>query len=342
MDKRFSIKNKLIVIFGLLLLIAGLGLTFTSIAITRAALTKRIEAQLSQQAKDTAEIIYGRIDSLFQFVEGIARMPVLRNPDASIQEKLTVLRKEVAFNDDLHDAGFINNNGTMFTTSGNTLSVAQEKWFADAAQGKRIITEPVESLTNKKWILTLAVPVYDDNRAVISVLSVAAPLEWLNRSIEDIVIGKTGYCYMIGATGNTIAFHDPKYIYERWNTIESAKTDPSLSALAVVEKKAITEEHAGYAEYEWLGASAVAGYARMPKTGWGIIIRAPLKEFMNAVTILKRTLYLLGFIGSGIILVIVFLVAYAIVKPINRAVCTKKYCTRRRRFDGSASYQRKR
>jgi len=324
MGKRFSIKNKLIVIFGLLLLIAGLGLTFTSIAITRAALTKRIEEQLSQQAKDTAEIVYGRIDSLFQFVEGIARMPVLRNPEASIQERLAALKKEVAFNEDLHDAGLINKNGTMFTTNGDTISVAQEKWFADAARGKRIITEPVESLTTKKWILTLAMPVYDDNRSVFSVLAMAVPLEWLNRSIEDIVIGKTGYCYMIGVTGNTIAFHEPKYIYTKWNTIQEAKNDPSLSALAVVEKKAITEEHAGYAEYEWQGESVVAGYVKMPKIGWGIIIRAPLKEFMRAVTILKRTLYLLGFIGSGVILIIVFLVAYAIVKPINRAVFALK------------------
>jgi len=320
MKKRFSIKNKLIIIFGILLLIAGLVLTLTAVFITRKALTKRIEVQLSQQAKDTAEIIYGRIDSLFQFVEGIARMPVLRDPNASIQSKLDVLRKEVTFNKDLHDAGVIDSNGILFTTSGSEVSARSEQWFADAALGKRVIAEPIESLVDKQWVLTLAVPIYDDNHTVSGVLSVVVPAEWLSAAIKDIVIGDTGYCYLIGKTGNVIAFHEAKYIYEQWNSIERAKQDAALSSLAAVEQKAITEEHAGYASYEWLGESVVAGYAKLPEVGWGIIVRAPLDEFMSAVTILKRTLYVIGAITSGIILIIVLLVAYTIVKPINAVV----------------------
>ena len=68
MKTRFSIKNQLMVIFGILFLIEGAAFTFISLGITRKALRNKIEHQLTQQAKDTAEIIYGRVDSLFQFI----------------------------------------------------------------------------------------------------------------------------------------------------------------------------------------------------------------------------------------------------------------------------------
>ena len=70
MKTRFSIKNQLMAIFGILFLIEGIIFTITTIEITKRSLRNRIERQLIQQAKDTAEIIYGRVDSLFKFIEG--------------------------------------------------------------------------------------------------------------------------------------------------------------------------------------------------------------------------------------------------------------------------------
>lgn len=231
-----------------------------------------------------------------------------------------MLKKEVAFNNDLHEAGIISTNGTMFTITGNRASARDSRWLTAALNGERVIAEPIESLTSKQWVLTLAVPIYDDNHAITSVLAVAVPADWLNNAIKDIVIGETGYCYLIGKTGNRIAFHDMKYVHERYNSMEKAKQDPTLISLANVEKKVITEDKAGCAEYQWKGESVIVGYAQLPTIGWGLIVRAPLKEFMNAISILKKSLYLLGIIISGALLLVVIVVARAIVKPLNAAV----------------------
>ena len=320
MKTRFSIKNQLMAIFGILFLIEGIIFTITTIEITKRSLRNRIERQLIQQAKDTAEIIYGRVDSLFQFIEGIARSPILRDQTLAIQDKLEMLRQEVAFNKNLHEAGLIDIHGTMVTTTGNRASAQDSQWFSAALQGERVIAEPIESLTDKQWVLTLAVPVYDDTHAVTSVLAVVVPADWLNNAIKDIVIGDTGYCYLVGKTGTTIAFYDTKYVHEQYNTMEKAKQDSTLIPLAMLEKKAITEDHAGCAEYNWKGESVIAGYARLPELGWGLIVRAPLKEFMHAISVLKRSLYILAIIISSVLLIAVVLVARAIVKPITAAV----------------------
>ena len=320
MKTRFSIKNQLMVIFGILFLIEGAAFTFISLGITRKALRNKIEHQLTQQAKDTAEIIYGRVDSLFQFIEGIARSPVLRDQNLPMQDKLDMLRQEVAFNKDLHEAGIIDTHGAMITTTGNRASARDSQWFSAALHGERVIAEPIESLTDKQWVLTLAVPIYDDTHTITSVLAVVVPADWLTDAIKDIIIGNTGYCYLIGKTGTTIAFYDTKYVYEQYNTNEQAKQDSSLIPLAAVERKAITEDQAGCAEYQWKGESVIAGYAKIPKIGWGLIVRAPVNEFMNAISILKKSLYLLGIVISGALLLVVIVVVRTIIKPIIAAV----------------------
>jgi len=87
MKKRFSLRYKLILIFGLLI---ALGLSvegFLAVYTARKAVTEKIEDHLIDKAVDTAEIIDGRITAMFQFLEGITRMPIIQDSSVSYQEK---------------------------------------------------------------------------------------------------------------------------------------------------------------------------------------------------------------------------------------------------------------
>ena len=97
--KRFSMRIKLMLIFGLLILVACLTLGILAVRIARKAVTEKVEAHLIDKATDTAEIIDGRINAMFQFLEGIARTPILRDNSLSYQEKTAYLTKEATFND---------------------------------------------------------------------------------------------------------------------------------------------------------------------------------------------------------------------------------------------------
>ena len=77
MKKRFSLKNKLIFIFGILIVLAAGIEGIFAVRIARKAVTEKVEAHLIDKATDTANIIDGRINTMFQFLEGIARMPDL-------------------------------------------------------------------------------------------------------------------------------------------------------------------------------------------------------------------------------------------------------------------------
>ena len=78
--KRFPIRYKLILIFGLLIVVAGVTEAVLAIRIARKAVTEKVETHLTDKAADVAEIIDGRITALYQLLNGIARMPFLTDP----------------------------------------------------------------------------------------------------------------------------------------------------------------------------------------------------------------------------------------------------------------------
>ena len=97
-SKRVSIRTKLLVIFGLLIIVAVFMLGLLALTIAKRATTEKVATHLIDKAKDTAEILTGRITALFQFAEGIARSHTLIDSSVSTLEKAKFLEKEASFN----------------------------------------------------------------------------------------------------------------------------------------------------------------------------------------------------------------------------------------------------
>ena len=77
--KRFSIRNKLIIVFGLLIAVASLMEGTLAIRLARKAVIEKLEVQLIDKALDEAEIIDAKITALFQFLEGLSHIEIKSN-----------------------------------------------------------------------------------------------------------------------------------------------------------------------------------------------------------------------------------------------------------------------
>ena len=320
MKNRFSLRYKLILIFGLLIAIASLIEGLLAIRIARRAVTEKIETHLVDKANDVAEVVDGRISAMFQFLEGLARMPVFRDTQASYREKTAVLKSEVAFNKNLHTAAISDTKGFMYTLDNQQLKSNDRNWFHSALQGNRFATEPYLSRSDNKMIQTFAVPIYDDNKQVIGILAAATLAQWLSDQISDIVVGKTGACYIAGIEGTIIADRDKSLIDNGINVINNAKQDASFVSVASFLSRAIEAAKSEVGYYNYKGNSYIASYAKVKSTNWTVVIRAPVYEFMGTVNSLRFSMIIIGVIILLIALVIVFFVARAIIKPINVAV----------------------
>lgn len=295
MKKRFSMRNKLLIIFGLLIAAAAITEGLLAVRTARKAVTEKIETHLIDKAADTAEIIDGRITAFFQFLEGIARMPVLSDTTISVKEKIKILQKEAAFNASIIELDFSDLNGTVHSIDGDT-QIGDREWFKTALNGKPFISEPLISRTTQKLIQIIAVPMYNNDRQIIGVLSADIDGLWLSEQIDDIVVGKTGECYILDSSGSTVADKDATLVKTRANTCEDAKTDTSLASCAAFEKLAVEIDEPSVGYFEYKGENVIASYAPMKTTDWTIIIDAPVSEFMGSVDELRLEMLIIGMV----------------------------------------------
>ena len=184
--------------------------------------------------------------------------------------------------------------GYRRTASGKTIFVADREWFIQARNGKPFISEPFLSRSDNKFVTVFAVPLRDDNNAVSGVLACSIGGEALSDIIDDIKVGETGNCYVLGTTGNTIADVDREYVQSLYNAVEAAKTDPSLASFAALEKLAVESETPGIGYYTYDGTKKIAGYAKSKLADWTVVLKAPYNEFMGTVNTLSLTMDFIG------------------------------------------------
>ena len=320
MKKRFSLRYKLIIIFGLLIALAAVIEGFLAVQIARRAVLEKIETHLIDKASDTAEIINGRAAAFLQFIEGIARMPLLRDENISAKAKADFLAQEVSFNTHLREMNFSDINGQCILPDGSVVSVGDRTWFRVSLGGKKYFSAPYISRATGELIAVLSVPIYDENRTVVGVLSADVPGLMLSEDIADIVIGKTGNCYILDTQGVIIADKDSSLVQTQFNVIEQAKRDASLTETAAFLQNVLTAQKSSVDYYTYQGVRYIASFAKITSVNWFVVVRAPVNEFLGTVNTLQLSVIIIGIVILISALVVVYLVARAIVKPIQTAV----------------------
>ena len=320
MKKRFSLRYKLVIIFSLLIAAASLVEIVLAVQTARKAVTEKVETHLIDKATDVAEVIDGRVTAFWQFLEGIARMPAFRNPDLSYTEKSRLLDKEAAFNNQILDLNIADRNGILYTSDGKATDISHLAWYKGSNGGQRYFAEPFMSPVLHKLVMAVIVPVMDDNNTHIASLVALIPGLWLTDRIDDIIVGETGYCYILDRTRTTIAHKDTSVVEQMWNNGEKAKSNAALTSLADFERLAVERHDSSVGFYTYNGIKKIASYTDMKTTGWTVIINAPSDEFMGAVRTLRTSMTLIGIVILLAAVCVIYFVARTIIKPIQTAV----------------------
>ena len=319
MKKRFSIRYKLILIFGLLIALASLVEGLLAVRTARKAVTEKVEAHLIDKASDVAEIIDGHVTAFWQFLEGIARLPLFSDTSISNAEKIKLLQKEASFNSDIFELDFSELDGTVHSIDGDA-HIGDREWFQAARSGKPFISEPLLSVTTQKLIQVISVPIYDNNHQIIGVLSADINGLWLSEQIKDIVVGQTGDCSIFGQTGTFIADRDRTLVEKQVNMHEEAKKNAAFRSVAAFIDTAVESDQSAIGFYEYKDKKKIGSYATIKALDWAITVTAPYNEFMGTVNTLQTSMIIIGVVILVIALAIVYLIAGAMVKPVQTAV----------------------
>ena len=275
---------------------------------------------LIDKANDIAEVINGRITAFFQFAEGLARMPTLRDANTPPREKTALLTKEAARDSIIRELAFIDDQGTYHGASGKTIDLREREYVRRALDGQNFISEPYVSKTDNSLVITVSVPIYDDNRRVIGLVMCDINAEWLSDQIDDIVVGQSGDCSIFGPTGTFIADRDRTLVEKQINMHEEAKKNEAFRSVAAFIDTAVESDQSAVGFYEYKGTKKIGSYTTIKTLDWTITVTAPVNEFMGTVDELRLEMIGIGAVTLMIALAIVYFIAGAMVKPVQTAV----------------------
>lgn len=316
--KIFSIRYKLVILFSALILVSDVVLGIVAISIARRAVLKEIQDGLLEKVNSTSEIIEAKVEAFFSRLEGIARAPILRNPNASKAEKIAYLRKEVNFNSELKSLDVTDLKGLSYTSDETECRVDSELWFKIASKNGKFLSDPYNCPRTKRFITTFAVPIYGDEGEVIAVLSASVSGYWTGSAIKDLVVGKKGYCYVTNRDGTLIGYKDDAVVNKKINAIEMAKTDKTYSELAQFLETVIKNEDSGIGYYNFNGTSNIAAFKKIKNAGGrAIIATAPLSDFMDSVNTLQLSMALIALLILLSSIAIIWFSARGLVQPVR-------------------------
>lgn len=200
------------------------------------------------------------------------------------------------------------------------IEVGDLEWFRIASKGQQFVSEPFILRVYNQLVIVLAVPIYDTNQQQLGSLVALTHGTRLSKDIADITIGSTGYCFVLGRTGTTIAHKDTTLVSKMDNFQKNAETDSSWKSVAEFSKKAVASETPSIDYYQYGGMKNIASFAHMKTTDWTVIVKAPVNEFMGTVNSLRITMAVAGILVLIISLIIMYFAASSTVTPIQNTV----------------------
>ena len=321
--KQFSIRYKIVLVFGLLIAVATITEAIIALLKARQAVRTRVGLHLIGKANDTASIINGKLDSFFQFMEGISGMHQLTDPSFSIADRLALLEQETKHCKWILDLQVSDPNGDAHTYSG-VVNDFKTAWFQTAINGGKAFSEPFKSAFDNSMVSIISLPLFGDGKKIIGTLNAVIDGFEISKNVKDIVVGKTGECYVVDSRGNIIAHKDSELVKNGFNPIEESKTNPEYLSLADFIQKVLTSEKSQVEYYTYKGVSYITSYASLNMNGWKVVIRAPVNEFMGTVNTLRFSMIIVGIIILTITATITYFIAYKMVAPVKLTVSALK------------------
>lgn len=160
-----SIKTKLLVYFGALLIVICSGLGFISYCMASNSLVSNAEDVLPQFAAAAAKVVESRVDGQLSTLEAVANMDGIKDLNSGIESKLAILAQESQRNGHIK-MGIADLDGNYKTTKGENLNIKDRAHFKNAIAGERYISDPIVSKTDNSMIVTTAVPIKSQDKII--------------------------------------------------------------------------------------------------------------------------------------------------------------------------------
>ena len=306
-----SIKTKLVVSFSIL--VFGVAFIIGLIAGVTAYNSLKKEAQYSLQllSEQGAKLVENRMDKQVTELEMVALNKEVINMGWEVN--LDVLKGEMEKTEYM-DIGYVMPNGYTHFTDGTVRLMSDRSYVVNALAGKTTISDVIISRVTREPEIEVAVPISNGSEVVAALIG-RLDANALSEITKDIGHGDQGYSFMINGNGTMIAHPDMEKVLGRYNPIEGAEKDPTLSTVADAFQRILDNKN-GVESFSMEGDNLYAGYSPIEGTIWSFVITAAEDEIMASVTSMVRMLIIIILIVFVCSLGLVLLLDSRLTKPL--------------------------
>ncbi|MFH1035342.1 MAG: methyl-accepting chemotaxis protein [Pseudomonadota bacterium] len=312
---RLSLRSRFL-IPTLALIFLGMGAaTLVSYRNSQVALEEAVSAQITQLASSTAlqaaTWLRERRFNVRQWSEDpMLRAAAMSSEAASvtINQYLGRLKKETPAFQTLAVA---NAAGLITAASDPQLAgVGKEgdrPYFQQALKGQPAISEVFRNAATGHPVLNIAAPILSAGEPAGAFIATLDLTYFTSEFLDPIKVGQQGYAYLVSAKGLALGHPDKKKIMD----LDLSKLDFGRQIMAAKQ---------GLLSYTFEGSDKLAAFQHDSELGWVVVVTANYADLMAPA---RRLGYINGLIALAALALaglVMFLVARAIVRPINACV----------------------
>ena len=323
MLKRFPLKARLSLTFGLLFTVSMVTMNFISVRSSRLALERQAASHLITLAENQATIFEQTYIEKFRIqMETLARGSVVSNPNTPLSEKIEILKSEaeIAKKDGCLRMIVTDAQGNAYRTDGTTANAKNFEWFQKSIQGEFFLSTPYPSYKDGSLVCTIAAPIYGRDKAIIGTIATVYDGLKIYETIRNIKIGESGEVYILDKDGVTIADHDVALIYSQENAYVKSQSDKELESIGRFEHTAVQSTTSGSGSYKYKGAIKDAAYAKISTTGWTLITTDYRQKYMVAI----RLIIIIDTILVILVVCIIFVVSLGLSRALQKTATALK------------------
>ncbi len=344
-----TIKTKMTLLFGILILIICSGMGFISFQASSEALIADTEKSMSQLAMEASQAVNAGISQYLNSLEAVAANELFYNSeatDAYDQKIMNILQKETKRAGYLYMA-FVNQAGQAIYEDGGHSDLSREDYIKRGLNGERVVSDPMV-IKDNQIIMVYAVPVMDGTKAEGVLIGLRDAYE-LGELASQITYGESGNAYIMNRHGNTIAHSDKEKLVSVLNQVsaqtgkDGASTADGISsatqAADAVTSASVTEGQqgqnllgfenfeqfqqdmangkAGFGEYKADGETKYMGYAPIGELGWSFALEINKSEVLSALDRLRGSFVLITLLSLLIGFGVVYFISDRISKPLG-------------------------
>lgn len=306
--KIFSINKNSIsfkVLFKVLpiVLITIIILTVCTSLLSRKAIYNTSSTLLAQISQLASQDINNIMEEKIKSVESLAHNPLIMNPSTPLKEKLDILKGEKDYQQHC-DIGYASLDGILTLSDGSILDISNYDFFTAAKNKSSFISEPSVLPIKDFPLIAISVPVMDGNN-IVGILVAFRYGNDLSNISRKISFLNSGESFVINSSGKLIAHNVNYYVNSGVNLKEivDSESKPSIDTLI----SNLASNNSGSLEITKSGKSTTLSYAKVPTTGWFIIITVENNDLFAAMNPLTLTNIVIGSIALIIISIILII-----------------------------------